>query len=507
MNQSSFEHILSMLMYEFNARRKAVATSFVLISLLFLFLGILWPKEYRSSVTIFVDKENIIGSLLEGNAVPTKIQDRARITKEILFSRKILDEVLRTGGWSKLFVDPIAIERKLDEVKKKTEIEAVGENLIRISFSDQSPDIAFRVVQKYTELFILESERSKRQESKAAYDFIDKQVEAYHKKLTQAEENLKNLREMNLDARPESEQEVMGRIAKLRSDLESASLALKEAEIEKESLKKQISGESEVNQTITVSGAMRQQIAEMQAQLDTLRLSYHDTYPDIVRLKHQIADLQSNMQNKRYSRLRVSDEEGLSVNPIYAELKSSLSRKTTDIETFTTRIVEIKKFVALEMDRLKRINDGETYLSELTRDYEVHRDIYQDLLKRRERARVSMNLDLENQGLNLKVQEPAQIPLTPKGVRFIHFAALGPLLGLLIPFGVIYVLLMFDGRIRHVQVLSEQYQLPILGVLPHVASSLEIQNKRASYLKLLSMFIAVLLVYAVAGWLRFKGIV
>ena len=129
------------------------------------------------------------------------------------------------------------------------------------------------------------------------------------------------------------------------------------------------------------------------------------------------------------------------------------------------------------MDRLKRINDGETYLSELTRDYEVHRDIYQDLLKRRERARVSMNLDLENQGLNLKIQEPAQIPLTPKGVRFIHFAALGPLLGLLIPFGVIYVLLMFDGRVRHVQVLSEQYQLPILGVLPHVASSLEIQNK------------------------------
>ena len=507
MSQSSFEHIFRMMIYELGIKKRIFALAFACVSIFFLVLGVLWPKEYSSSTMIYIDKENIIGSLLEGNAVTTNIQDRARITKEILFSRRIMDEILRTGAWSKSFSDPVAIERKIDEIKKKTEIEVVGENLIRFNFSDPAADVAFRVVQKYTELFILESERSKRQESKAAYDFIDKQVEAYHKKLTQAEENLKNLRETNLDARPESEQEVMTRIAKLRSDMEKAYLGLKETEIEKESLRKQLSGEAEVNQTITLSGALRQRIAEMQAQLETLRLSYHDSYPDIVRLKHQISDLEGSLQDKRYSKRSLNDEEGVSANPIYAELKSKLSKTTTAIETYKARAEQIKKFIFLEMDRLKRINDGETYLSELTRDYEVHRDIYQDLLKRRERARVSMNLDLENQGLNLKVQEPAQLPIIPKGIRFIHFAALGPVLGILIPLGFIYILLMFDGKVRNLQVLSDQYQLPILGVVPHLSSALELQNTRLSYLKLLIILLVVLVFYALIGWLRFQRII
>ena len=40
----------------------------------------------------------------------------------------------------------------------------------------------------------------------------------------------------------------------------------------------------------------------------------------------------------------------------------------------------------------------ESALAELTRDYEVNRDIYQDMLRRRENARVSMELDRERRG-------------------------------------------------------------------------------------------------------------
>ena len=48
-----------------------------------------------------------------------------------------------------------------------------------------------------------------------------------------------------------------------------------------------------------------------------------------------------------------------------------------------------------ELHRSGRIADSESALAELTRDYEVNRDIYQDLLRRRENARVSMELDRE----------------------------------------------------------------------------------------------------------------
>ena len=92
------------------------------------------------------------------------------------------------------------------------------------------------------------------------------------------EENLKNLREMNLDARPESEQEVMGRIAKLRSDLESASLALKEAEIEKE-LQQKLKNEFE-HDNVFVSALSKENIDVLREKLTTLvKDLYEIRYP------------------------------------------------------------------------------------------------------------------------------------------------------------------------------------------------------------------------------------
>ena len=52
---------------------------------------------------------------------------------------------------------------------------------------------------------------------------------------------------------------------------------------------------------------------------------------------------------------------------------------------------------------------------------EVNKGIYDDLLKRRERARVSMSLDIEGQGMNYKINETAQYPTSPVGPKFPMF--------------------------------------------------------------------------------------
>ena len=117
-------------------------------------------------------------------------------------------------------------------------------------------------------------------------------------------------------------------------------------------------------------------------------------------------------------------------------------------------------------------------MSELTRDYQVNRDIYQDLLKRRENARVSMNLDTEKQGLSFKIQEPALLPLEPTGLRFIHFVVGGLLAGILLPIGLIYAKLQAEPRIYVGQIISEKHKLPLLAIIPHMWSPTDIQAVR-----------------------------
>src|SRR5690606_19829483 len=109
------------------------------------------------------------------------------------------------------------------------------------------------------------------------------------------------------------------------------------------------------------------------------------------------------------------------------------------------------------------IQANKAKLAELTRDNEVNKEIYDDLLKRREKARVSMRLDVEGQGLNYKIHEPAAYPLAPSGIRFLHFAIAGLFLGLLAPIGILAAVLQVDPRVRVASIFEENTGIPVLA--------------------------------------------
>ena len=72
---------------------------FAAIGLCALTVAVTWPKQYRSTTSILVSEENIIRQLMDGRAVPTSIYARAAIAQEVIFSRKVMDDVLELGGW------------------------------------------------------------------------------------------------------------------------------------------------------------------------------------------------------------------------------------------------------------------------------------------------------------------------------------------------------------------------------------------------------------------------
>lgn len=468
------DHLRKLLISElFDSRRVAVSIfSFVVIALLA--AGLVWPKGYVAWTTILVDEKNIIKPLLEGAAVGTEVTDRSRLARETIFGRKVMGQLLTDTGEMKADFSPEAQDRLFKRLKKQTKITTVTKNVIKIEYRDDDPERAFRTTKRYAELFIDEALGNKAAESQAAFDFIDKQVREYHAKLVQAEEQLKEFRFANADALPGSDRDLGTRLSAQQGRIEQATQDLKEAEIKKRSLEKQLSGEAEVATTLSREGQYRTRIAELQSQMDTLRLSYHDTYPDIVRIRHQIADLNEAIIADRQQREtakasgRVVIDDSVINNPMYQQLKRELSQTQISVDTLNARITEAKRQMHTALERGKRVHGGETTLAELTRDYQVNRDIYQDLLKRRENARVSMNMDKERQGLTFRVQEPATLPLEPSGLLFRHFLIAALLLGGLIPVGLVYAKLQFDPRIRIGSMAAERHKLPLLAVIPRL---------------------------------------
>lgn len=507
------EHLVRVLVNEAFHNRKVVVSAFIAINLALLVVGLLWPKGFTASTTIVVEDKKVIQPLMQGAAVATEVSDRARLAREVISGRKIMNQILEDTGWMRGNPSLAEQDEIIKKLTKRTTITSVGKDIIRIEYRDDDPERAFKTAQKYADLFISESLGAKAAESQAAFDFIDKQTEEYHDKLIKAEEQLKDFRSANLDARPGSDADISTRLNQLQTRIEQATQDLKEAEVKKNSLEKQLSGEAEVATVLSREGQFRSRIAELQSRLETLRMSYHETYPDIVQIRHQIEDLNQAIVEERTRREvakangKVVIDEGVINNPLYQQLKQELSQTRTNVEMLSARINETKRELAQELERGKRVHGGEATLAELTRDYQVNRDIYQDLLRRRENARVSMNLDKEKQGLTIKIQEPATLPRQPSGLRFLHFIIGGLVLGILLPMGALYAMLHLDPRIRLGTAISDKHKLPLLTVVPHLRSPGETLAVRREVAWLSLAVNGTLLVVAVTVALRVAKVI
>jgi polysaccharide chain length determinant protein (PEP-CTERM system associated) len=502
------EQIAKALITESFYSRRLVVRIFVIVNVALLTAGLLWPKGYTASTSILVDERTIIQPLMQGAAVATDALDRSKNAREVIFGRKIMDQVLEHGGWSKS-IPSDELERLIEETKKRTVISTVGRNILRIEYQDVDPERAFRVTEKFAELFIQESIAAKAAESGAAFAFIEKQTQDYQDKLTRTEEELKELRSSTLDARPGSDGEVTTRLNDLYRRIEAATQELREAEVKEASLDRQVSGEAESTAAISREGQYRARIGDLQSRLDTLRLSYRDTHPDIVQVKQQIQDLIDAINAERLRReqtkgsVRSEPDESVVNNPVYQHLRREQSQNQGTIEALTARIAELQRQLQNELSRGKRMHSGDARLAELTRDYQINRDIYQDLLRRRENARVSMNLDRDRQGLTFKIQEPATLPQAPSGPRFLHFVLGGVLLGLVIPIGLLYLRLQIDPRIRVGSAITVPHKLPIMTVVPHLWTPRELKGLRWELAWLTLVVVATIAALAAFAAMRF----
>lgn len=495
------------LLRELRARRLALAAAFAGIAIVVAVVGLLWPSKYESAATVQVIERNIIQPLMEGRAVPTGVSDRAAIAREVIFGRRILNEIMAAGGWLKKNPSPREQELIAEEIKRRTTISSPGQNLIRIAYSDSDPERAYHVAQKFAELFISESLAAKERESRNAFQFIAGQVDEYHRKLTDAENRLKAFREKNADARPGSDADVAAHISALRSRIEDAQTQIAEIDMREASLGRQLSGETELSGVVTREGQYREQIAELQSRLDTLRLSYTDEYPDVIALRHQIDDLQNQLARVQAVRAQAQADgqpvaPNVVFNPIYQQMRGDLTKARSDRAALVARIADTRKLLAEETERGKRVAASEATLAELTRDYEVNRDIYQDLLKRREGARLSMQMDEEHQGLTFRIQEAAALPLLPSGLRFAHFLAIGLILGALLPVGLLIGVVRFDPRVRDAQLLTRDYGLPVLVTVPAFAGAAARERDMRLNLRVAALIALVVVAYAALTWLR-----
>ena len=519
--------LLQLCAKEAKRRLLTLATLFSLGALAALAVVLITPKTWEATAVIIAEGNNIIKPLMEGRAVPTTIADQTANVTQVVMSRRIVRELAQYAGLfrgSKL--SPQDEERVLHQFRSRIRIEPQRE-LIRVSYRDADPRRTYLVANKVAETFVREGVQSKARESREAFEFINKQVTEYSQKLGLVHEQL--LAYYRGDAPKDAPKKPAGGAetanpdqaaptdtrAKISAD-QLAALRLEQATLEAQ-LERRPAAAAARDDSRQLEDQARTRMTQAQNELDRLLSTYTDQHPDVKRAQRSLEIAKEDLKRAEHGRAdrdtaraaasALDDEVTRAARGRLDEVRRQITAATGVPFRRRTPMPRAAAAGTLSPDLVVPEMRGvgqDTKLSELSRRYEATRDVYQDLLKRRENARVSMELDVEHQGFTLRIQEAAELPMTASGLRMLHQTAIGFVLALLLPIGFLLAVVRFDPRVRSVGQIERLANVPLLVAIPYAAPGGE-PRERTRRRMAVAMVVGVLVVYILVFIIRAKA--
>jgi polysaccharide chain length determinant protein (PEP-CTERM system associated) len=441
------------------------------------------PNRYESSARIYVDSETLLRPLLKGLAVQTDLASQVDYMQRTLLSRPNLDSVIRMTDLELQATSPERREAMINGLERKITVAAEGKakNLFSVSYEGENPALTTSVVQSLLTIFVESNLGANRSDMDQARKFIEGQILDYERQLKAAEARLANFKVANLGVLAsgnytQTVDQARGRASEIRSQIE-------DMKVRRESLRQEMASVSpyldlNAGTQVYLGGEvdLETRIQEAQRTLDSLNQRYTPQHPDVIgtkRLLEGLKKLQAE-EDKHPTpprpRNRAQAVKQSMPNPVYEQLKLRLVEIEGDLVSLERRARDQEA----EVHRLEQLSKTapaiEAQYASLNRDYDVIKRNYEELVNRRESARMAQEVDAKSNKIQFKVVDPPQTPLKPSGPNRPLFMSMVLLAGLGAGCLFAFVLAQLDDTFASPVHLREAFDLPVLGAITLVAT-------------------------------------
>jgi uncharacterized protein involved in exopolysaccharide biosynthesis len=140
----------------------------------------------------------------------------------------------------------------------------------------------------------------------------------------------------------------------------------------------------------------------------------------------------------------------------------------------------------------------ESELTQLTRDYDVLKTTYTELLKKKQEASLAANVEQRQVGEQFTIVDPARLPQKPDGPNRVRYDLLGSAAGLGLGLAFALLLEYRDTSLRSEEDVLVTLALPVVALIPTIHTFADRRRLRRRRWVLASSAAATLLVAAVA---------
>ncbi|MGA8757329.1 MAG: XrtA system polysaccharide chain length determinant [Stellaceae bacterium] len=383
------------------------------------------PTKYESSTRIYLNADPLLTPLLRGLAIDTDPSRHLDFLQRTLLSRPNLEQLVRLTDLDIHINSPAERETLFRRLAAEVSITPITSNLMTISYRNKDPQTAKNVVQGLLTIFAEKTAGSSRSEMDSAQRFLDDEIASYRDQLRAKDQQRAVLARQYPDL--VSTEGTVGGEARSRLDQERSAIVkikneLEDAVTNRNSLLKELSSVPPMLSVdrapqVVVNGGRslspdEQRLAQMQNNLDTMRLKYTDQHPDVIATRQEIKQLEAQMKHSTSE-----SSGGVSKTQIPNAVYDQLKIKLVDAETQVAAIQRRLKQAQAEEERIEKIaRSAPAVLSEvqdLDRDYGILQRNYEEFVSRRQSTQIAEAADTKTEKIQFRVIDAPQVPLIP----------------------------------------------------------------------------------------------
>ncbi len=373
----------------------------------------------------------------------------------------------------------------------------------RISFSYNDKYRAQRVVAAIVRKLIDDTTTKRSSESKLTNQFLLEKVKTAKEELDAIEAKVENYKRSFAGKLPDQLQSNLATLQTLDTQFSSASASLSRANQDKLSLENQLrllNDQLQAVKSAPLSSAetaakneklilIERQVQLAETNLVALQKKYRDTHPDVRSAQSQLAGLRQvrddllKEEEKQAAAPKkkeptVASPEMMGAEAVISRLQSMIQSKDVEIEDWAKAQARLSKQIKEYQERIDAIPGGEREYVQLTRDYNLSRAKYQELMVKSNQSEMATELEDRQQGEGMEVLEAASLPQTPTDPNRWLIVASGSALGLALGFFLAVGREMKDTSLKNLKDVRAYTGLPVLGSVPLVQSDFVAQRKR-----------------------------
>ncbi len=512
-----------------------------ILASLTMIVAVQWPPTYRTGATILIEQQEIPQDLVR-SAITSFADQRVQvISQRVMTTQNLMSLVERYNLYADIR-ESKPREVLLQRMRNDISLKMISADVIdprsgrptqatiafSVSYQNHSPDLALKVANELTTLYLNENLTSRTQMAEQTTAFFSEEAASQQAHITELDKKLAEYKQKHQDSLPDQAllnvqvsdrtelelhdaenriaalesqqillraqlaqlnpttqvysdngQRVMGvedRLKALRSELAGYKARYAPGHPDIINTEREIAGlETQATTQDTTSDIVRQ-LSDAQAKLARAQEKYAPEHPDVIRFQHLVGELQTELAARPPAAAQKAQEHA--DNPVYVQVKGQLDALTVERQSAEAKRDELRAKLDDYERRMARAPAVERDYRQLARELDSAQLKYQQIRAKQGEVQISENLETERKGERFTMIEPPLPPEKPVSPNRFLIIAAGLIFSIGLGLATTVLLDVADPSIRSFHDVRMLLTVPPLAAIPTIVTAAEARQHR-----------------------------